>query len=305
MIEEMAEVEVENVSTVPQNFDMNVQEAISNWYPQSIVDFLKRVINFDSMIKFIFVSITVIIFLLIYIAIRHIFKKIPDEKMKPHAKNFILKIFKYVFEVLIIIYILNFLGVNLNALFGAAGIAGVALGLAAQTALGNIISGFFILNERAFKVGDHVKIEEVEGNVESVDLLAIKVKTFDNQIVRVSNETVIKSKLENVSSLSTRRVCLYMTVSYNENLPEVMNNLKEAVGKANSVISHPPCEVVCSNFNPSGVELRITAWTRYADFISARNNVILATTQECKRMKIAIQCQLLEIKESKKESEIV
>ena len=102
------------------------------------------------------------------------------------------KILKYSFFVLAVIYVLGIFNIKITALLGAAGIAGVAIGFAAQTSFSNIISGFFILSEKSLKIGDYITIKDVSGTVDSIDMLSVKIKTPDNQMVRVPNETIIK-----------------------------------------------------------------------------------------------------------------
>ena len=237
----------------------------------------------------------IVILYLIYISLKKILKRIPDEKVKPRIKNIILKILKYTFLILVIVYILDLFGINLNTVFGAAGIVGLALGLAAQTALGNIISGFFVMNEKVFKIGDHVVIEEIEGNIEAVDLLSVKIRTFDNQIVRIPNETVIKTKLQNFSAFQNRRICLYTTFPYGTDLKALFPQLENAIRKTKYVLPKLECSVVCWDFNDNGALVRVVAWTKYANFIECRNNVIITLNNECLKRGVKIQCTRVEV----------
>src|SRR3989339_571167 len=83
----------------------------------------------------------------------------------------------YVGLVLIVIRELNY---DLTALFGAAGVVGIVIGVASQTSIGNIISGLFLVSEKSFELGDVVRIGDKTGTVYSIDLLSIKIKTYDN-----------------------------------------------------------------------------------------------------------------------------
>ena len=78
---------------------------------------------------------------------------------------------------------------------GAAGIAGVALGFASQTSAANVISGLFLLGERPFEEGDVIEVDGQEGMVLSVDLLSVKLRTFDNRYVITSRNNPTRLNL--------------------------------------------------------------------------------------------------------------
>ena len=77
--------------------------------------------------------------------------------------------------------------------WGTAGIAGIAIGFASQTSVSNIISGIFLISERPFSVGDQIQVGTTKGIILSIDLLSVKLRTFENQLIRIPNESLIKS----------------------------------------------------------------------------------------------------------------
>jgi len=99
----------------------------------------------------------------------------------------------YVGAALILVLALRQLGFQLTALLGAAGIVGIAIGFASQTSVSNIISGLFLISEKPFAVGDVIKAGEHTGIVMSIDLLSVKIRTFDNQFVRIPNEKILST----------------------------------------------------------------------------------------------------------------
>ena len=259
------------------------------------IEKMKLFFNPDFCRRAAIVIVAIVFLWLIYAVLKKIFKRVPDEKLKPRVKNIILKVLKYLFEIIVVIYVLDLFGINLNALFGAAGIAGIAIGFAAQTSLGNVISGFFIIQEHVFKIGDHIVVNGVEGNVETIGFLSIKIKTFDNQIVRVPNETIIKTNVENFSALKNRRICLYITVPNETNFSEALPNLTKAVESTDLVLKKPECSVICNGFDDNGTTLRIVAWSKYADFLQCKSNLVVAINAECLRSGIKIQYPVFEL----------
>ncbi|MBM4364187.1 MAG: mechanosensitive ion channel family protein, partial [Deltaproteobacteria bacterium] len=104
------------------------------------------------------------------------------------------------------------LGFKLHVLLGAAGVASVAIGFAAQTTLSNLISGFFLYGEEPFRIGETIEVDGLIGEVLRVGTLATTLRTPDHRFVRIPNELLIKSKLTNHSRLPARRLEFTVTV---------------------------------------------------------------------------------------------
>ena len=105
--------------------------------------------------------IGLVVFFLTYLILNRIIKKIIFKKLKAQTAMIVMRGIRYTFFVLVVIYVLEIFNINLSALFGAAGIAGVAIGFASQTSMSNVISGFFVLTDQALKVGDFITVDPV------------------------------------------------------------------------------------------------------------------------------------------------
>jgi len=135
--------------------------------------------------------------------------------------------------------ILHEFGFNVTALLGAAGVVGVAIGFASQTSISNIISGFFLLVERPFSVGDTIKSGDIIGIAESIDLLAVRVRTLDNKLVRIPNEMVLKHSLTNLTYYSIKRIDLLVSVTYGEKIDVIMRMIRNVVKREASFLKTP------------------------------------------------------------------
>lgn len=214
------------------------------------------------------------VFTLIYKILRRHLKKTVFKKLKPQTVMIIEKTVKYVFIVCVALYVLNLFGINLSALLGAAGIAGIAVGFAAQTSVSNIISGFFVLSEHAFQIGDYITVNDISGTVYTIDLLSIKLKTPDNQFVRIPNESVIQTNLINVSYNAERRFSLPVRIPYNSDLEKVEAALLKIAAETELVIEEPAPKVFFNDFGDSSVNATLTAWCKKDDFLDMKNNLI-------------------------------
>ena len=173
-----------------------------------------------------------------------------------------------------VLSVLNFFGIKLTTLLGAAGIAGVAVGFAAQTSFSNIISGF-CTERTCFKIGDFISVDGTAGTVDSVDLLSVKIVTPDNKAVRIPNETIIKSNLINNSYYPQRRMDVRISVSYKEDLEKVLEVLKSVVPGCPSGLTEPAPVVFFDGFGASGIDVVLGVWFRNENFLKMKNELYI------------------------------
>ncbi len=165
------------------------------------------------------------------------------------------------------------LGFHMGVLLGAAGILSVAVGFASQTAASNLISGLFLLGERAFGVGDVIKVGDITGEVLSVDLLSVKLRTFDNLFVRLPNEQLMKSQTTTLTRFAIRRYDLQVGVAYKESLTRVREVLMQ-VAEANPLcLDDPPALFIFQGFADSALNIQFSVWAKRENFLDLRNSI--------------------------------
>jgi len=180
---------------------------------------------------------------------------------------------------IIAVSVLNELGFSLAPLLGAAGILGVAVGFASQTSVSNVISGFFLLGEEPFKVGDVIQVGDVEGIVLTIDMLSVKIRTFDNKMVRIPNETLVKSQFTNVTHFPIRRVDINVGVAYKEDLGRVRQVLLDVAKHNPNVLMEPEPLVIFQGYGSSSIDFKFAVWARQESFLAVKN----AIAEEVKR----------------------
>ncbi len=183
------------------------------------------------------------------------------------------KLVTYLGSVVILLIVLAQMGVTLTGLLGAFGIAGVAIGFAAQTSVSNIISGVFLISEKSFEHGDLVRVGDYTGIVLSIDLLSIKIRTLDNQFIRIPNETLIKSEVTTITRFPIRRMNVEFTVSYNTDLSALRQALLEVVRAIPRCLDDPEPLYLIKGFGPRGVDILLGVWFAKEDFVAVKNSV--------------------------------
>jgi len=114
-----------------------------------------------------------------------------------------IKVFVLVVGGLIVV---ERMGYSIASLLGGLGIGGLAIALAAQDTLANIFGSLIVFTDRPFKIGDWVRIGDVEGFVEFIGLRSTRIRTWPKSLVTIPNKVLTNSNIENCSAMPLRRV---------------------------------------------------------------------------------------------------
>ncbi len=180
----------------------------------------------------------------------------------------------YAGSALVILMCLRELGFKLTAFLGAAGVVGVAVGFAAQTSLSNLISGLFLIAEKPFEVGDVIQIDNTTGIVHSIDLISLKLRTFDNRFIRIPNETLVKNQLTNITRFPIRRLDIDVGVAYKENVDHVIRVLNEVADRNPFCLDEPAPLIIFKGFGESALEFLFGVWFQKSDMLNLRNSIM-------------------------------
>ncbi|MBW6535969.1 MAG: mechanosensitive ion channel family protein [Mariniphaga sp.] len=224
-------------------------------------------------------AIRILIILAVGIAIIYflafLIKKILPKKWSRQRKMIINRAIQYTGFITLFLVVISELEISLAPIFGAAGVIGLVIGVASQTSIGNIVSGFFLVSEKSFEIGDVVRLGDKTGTVFSIDLLSIKIRTFDNLLIRVPNQTVISTELTNLTRFPVRRIDTLVSVAYKEDLGKVKTIL-ENVAKQNPLcLDEPEPVIIFQNYGSSGIDIKLGVWVERTNFLKVKNSVFM------------------------------
>lgn len=165
-------------------------------------------------------------------------------------------------------------GIDIGVALGAAGIFTVAIGFAAQTSVSNLISGLFLVAEKPFVIGDEIQVGQTTGVVISIDLLSAKLKTADNLLVRIPNESLLRSEIINVSRFPQRRLDLRLDLAYDTDLEKVQQLLGEIAAGNELAEKDPAPALAVAGFGESTIQLRYSAWTSPANHAELKSQLL-------------------------------
>jgi small-conductance mechanosensitive channel len=217
----------------------------------------------------------IVLILVLFKAMQVIVGKVLKGRLADQNALLVRKLIRYTGFTVAALTIFNRLGIDVSALLGAAGIAGIAVGFAAQTSVSNVISGLFLISEKPFLVGDSIQVADVSGIVQSIDFLSVKIQTFDNRFIRVPNETIIKSNVVNVTRYPIRRLDVWLSISYREDLERVKRILEEIARDNVYVLDNPEPLILIDKFDASGISILFGPWFEKSSYLSLKNSIMI------------------------------
>jgi small-conductance mechanosensitive channel len=173
----------------------------------------------------------------------------------------------------VVVWVATELQFQMAPLLGTAGIVGIAIGFASQTSISNIISGFFLVIEQPFVIGDSIEVGAISGEVISIDMISVKLRTGDNRFVRIPNETMIKSNVVNITHFPIRRLDIGIGVAYKEDIGRVRAILLDIALKNPVCLIEPEPLVVFEGYGASAIDLKFLVWSAREDFLMLKNTI--------------------------------
>lgn len=231
--------------------------------------------NEENVERLIIAAIILVVGLILIHGISYLVKRLLPKTLSKQRQMIISRAINYTGYLTLAAVIIAELKIPVAPLFGTAGVIGLVVGVASQTSIGNIVSGFFLVSEKSFEIGDVIKIGDKAGVVYSIDLLSIKIKTFDNLLLRIPNQTIISTELTNVTKFPIRRLDFNVSVAYKEDLKQV-KELLEKVAKQNPLcLDEPEPLIVFKEFGNSSIDILLGVWFEKPNFLAVKNSVFM------------------------------
>ncbi len=190
--------------------------------------------------------------------VAHRTKTTLDEEFIP----LLTRLLRIVLFFIAITIILSHFKVNITGFIATAGVASLAVAFAAQETLANFISGFTIMVDRPFRVGDRIQLPSGEiGDVYEIGLRTTKILSFDHNLIIVPNSEMTKSKILNYSYPTARfKIRMNLGVAYGSDMEKVKKIIYDILQKHKDVLDNPPPQVFFTNFGDSSLDLLIIYW---------------------------------------------
>jgi small-conductance mechanosensitive channel len=190
-------------------------------------------------------------------------EKIISQGKIGHDMFFLLKnVVRVIVVISALLWLLSIWEMDLTPLFASAGIAGIAVALAAKDTLANFFGGISIFADKTFKVGDYIILDSAErGEVVEIGIRSTRIKTRDDVLVTIPNSILANSKIVNESAPVPRfRIRVPVGIAYGSDLDEVEEILLEVARKNPAVAEEPSPRVRVRTFGSSSVDFELLCW---------------------------------------------
>jgi small conductance mechanosensitive channel len=212
-----------------------------------------------------FVIIAVVGTLLIRIVNRTLKKILENSKLEKAAHSLIKTLVKTVLYILLGLILASSLGIDITGIVALASVASLAISLALQNMLANVIGGFTLLYTHPFSSGDYVEIAGQSGTVQEVGIAYTRLTTPDNKLVSIPNSAVVAAEIVNYTVTGTRRVDVNITASYDADPDVVVGALLEAA-QDDRVLADPAPFAALTAYGDSAISYTVRVWTKTEDY---------------------------------------
>jgi small conductance mechanosensitive channel len=177
-------------------------------------------------------------------------------------------------------------GIRVTALLTGLGVAGVGVGLAMQSVLGNLIAGLNIIFTRPFRVGEYVELLGVQGRVLSIELFSTTLLNNDRSEIIIPNHKIVGEILRNFGQI--RQLSLNVGVAYGTDLNTVLATVRGVLERNSRVLKDPAPGVGINLLADSSINVTISPWTAVADYGVAQTEIYQVIVESFRAKNISI-----------------
>jgi small conductance mechanosensitive channel len=184
-------------------------------------------------------------------------RSLERQKVDPTVMRYIASALGVALNVVLVVGILGYFGVQTTTFAALIAAAGVAIGMAWSGLLANFAAGIFLIVLKPFKTGDFITAAGITGTVREIGLFATAIDTMDNVMTLVGNNRIFSDTIQNFTANPFRRVDLTAQLAGSTDPAKAIVLLKERLAKIPNVIAKPAPDVEVLTFNLSGPVLAV------------------------------------------------
>lgn len=244
-----------------------------------------------------------LVFIVGFKLVNFVCKRIRNRKLlkgiDDSAASFLASFISIALKIIVTVTVITILGVPMSSVIALIASAGVAIGLAVQGALSNLVGGLMILLFRPFRVGDYVEAQSVSGTVREVSVFYTVLVTPDNKVITVPNGGLTNSVITNYSTESLRRVDVEFTADYENDSDNVKETMLAVAAACEKVVKDPEAAAIMSDCGDHGIKYTLRVWCENGDYWTVREEMVSGVRKAFKNANIEIPYPHLEVKVKK------
>jgi small-conductance mechanosensitive channel len=228
-------------------------------------------VTMGSVIKFIFILSFSTFFAKIFSL--YLRRSLKDRVSKDVGETIIKVLY---FGILATVFFSNLplIGIHPSGFLLAGGVAGIVLGFASQSIVGNLVSGFFLMVERPIKIGDQVQINDVSGYVIDIRIISTLIRTYDGLLVRIPNQQVFTTNITNIVGHPVRRFEYIIRIRYSDDANAAIFLIKDLIDKEPFALLNPSPSVFVSDLGDSSVNITVRIWAPVNEWFGIKTRIL-------------------------------
>ena len=231
-----------------------------------MLELLQTVIAHEFFRKFCTALIILVVGILAIRIVGNILKKtLEKSRLEKAAHVLITSLAKTALYILLGLIVASTLGIDVTSIVALASVLTLALSLALQNMVSNIIGGFTILYTHPFHSGDYVEIAAQSGTVQEINMTYTKLTTPDNKVISIPNSAVVAAQIVNYSAEETRRVDVAVSVGQ-EVAPQKVIDALVLAGTVDNALLEPAPAAVISGYLDSTINYSLRIWVKTDDY---------------------------------------
>ncbi|AFY73217.1 small-conductance mechanosensitive channel [Synechococcus sp. PCC 7502] len=199
---------------------------------------------------------------LVSLAVKITSTALAKSRTEPTIIHYLGSTISVVLNIILIVALLGFFGIETTSFAALLAAAGVAIGAAWSGLLSNFAAGAFLVVFRPFKVGDFISVAGLSGTVREIGIFFTIIDTPDHVQTIIGNNKILSDNIQNYTSNAYRRVDLTATIDYSVDHNHAMQILREGLDQIPNVLPTPAPDVEILEFSPSGVVLAIRPYCK-------------------------------------------
>lgn len=211
------------------------------------------------------VLILVIGILAIRVVMKLIRVTLERSRLEKAAHGLITSLSATAMYVLLGLIVASALGIDVTSIVALASVLTLAVSLALQNMVSNIIGGFTILYTHPFHSGDYVEIAGQGGTVTEINMTYTMLSTADKKLISIPNSAVVAAEIVNYSASPVRRVAISVSASYDDSVDKVISALLQAA-QGEKTLPDPAPSAVVTEYGDSAIGYSLRLWVKTEDY---------------------------------------
>ena len=213
-------------------------------------------------------AVLIIGILLVKLIMRLVSRGLKHSRFLPPATHTIISaLIRFVLYFIVVVTAAGVIGIPITSFVAILSVIGVAVSLAVQGLLSNLVGGFILLSARPFDVGHFIEAGGISGSVQEIGLMYTRLQAPDGRLIHIPNSVLYTQQVINYSSLGKRRITLTLSASYDSPPELVREAILLAVQRVGGFHGDPAPMIQLESYGDNAIAYNVHIWCDGSDFI--------------------------------------